>query len=86
MIFGQLWIKKYRVIIDMTNNSLAFWPGHCTYIGATSLLSLPSMPMETAAIKIKENITPQKIIKKGSKEDMIYFLQIQNKLFSKKRR
>ena len=79
-------MKKHGVIIDMTNNFLAFWPGHCTHIGATSLLSPPSLPTETAAVTIEEDITPQKMIKRGSKEDMTDFLQTPNKLFSKKRR
>ena len=86
MIFGQPWIKKHGVIIDMTNDSLAFWPGHYTHIGATSLLSPPSLPTETAAVTIEEDITPRKMIKKGSKEDMTDFLQTPNKLSSKKRR
>ena len=86
IILGRPWTKKHEVIIDMTNNSLAFWPGHCTYIGATSLLSPSSLPTKTATITIEEDITPQKIIKKGLKEDMTDFLQTPNKLSSKKRR
>ena len=86
MILGRPWMKKHGVIIDMTNNSLAFWPGHCTHIGATSLLSPPSLPMETAAVSIEKNIKSQKMITKGSKEDMTDFLQMPNKLSSKKRR
>ena len=74
MILGQPWMKKHGVIIDMTNNSLAFWPGHYTHIRATSLLSPPSLPTETAAVTIEEDITPQKMIKRGSKEDMTDFL------------
>ena len=79
-------MKKHRVIIDMTNNSLAFWPSHCIHIEATSLLSPPNLPIETAAVTIKEDITSQKIIKRDSKENMIDFLQTPNKLSSKKRR
>ena len=79
-------MKKHRVIIDMMNNFLAFWPGHCTLIGATFLLSPPSLPTETAVVTIKEDITPQKKIKRSSKKDMTNFLQTPNKLFSKKRR
>ena len=86
MILGRPWMKKHGVIIDMTNNSLAFWPGHCTHIGATSLLSPLSLPTETAAVMIEEDITPRKMIKRGSKEDMTDFLQIPNKSSSKKRR
>ena len=86
MILGRPWMKKHGVIIDMTNNSLAFWPGHCTHIGATSLLSPPSLPTETAAVRIEEDITPRKMIKRGSKEDITDFLQTPNKLSSKKKR
>ena len=86
MILGQPWMKKHGVIIDMTNNSLAFWPGHCTHIGATSPLSPPSLSTETAAVRIEEDITARKMIKRGSKEDMTDFLQTPNKLSSKKRR
>ena len=88
MIFSRPWMKKHGVIIDMTNNSLAFWPGHCTYIEATSptTLSQPRLPMETAAVRIEKVVTPRKIIKKGSKKDITDFLQTPNKLSSKKRR
>ena len=79
-------MKKHGVIIDMRNDSLAFWPGHYTYIGATSVLSPFSLPTETAAVMIEEDITPQKMIKRGSKKDITDFLQTLNKLSSKKKR
>ena len=60
MILGQPWMNNHGVIIDMTNDSLAFWPGHCTHIRATSQLSPPSLSMETAAIRIEEDIIPRK--------------------------
>ncbi len=76
MILGRPWMKRHGVIIDITNNSLAFWPGHYTHIGATSstTLSLPSSPTETVVIRIEKAITPQKMIKRGPKEDMTNFL------------
>ena len=86
MILGRPWMKKHGVIIDMTNNSLAFWPGHCTHIRATSPLSPLSLSTKTAAVRIEEDITARKMIKRGSKEDMTDFLQTPNKLSSKKRR
>ena len=88
MILGQSWMKKYEVIIDMTNNFLAFWPGHYTHIGVTfsNTLSQPRSPVETAVMRIKKGITPQKMIKRGSKKDLTDFLQTSNKLSSKKRR
>ncbi len=69
-------MKKHGVIIDITNDSLAFWPGHCTHIGATSLtiLSPPSSPIKRAVIRIEEAITPRKMVKKSLKKDMTDFL------------
>ncbi len=77
-------MKKHGVIIDMTNDSLAFWPGYCIHIKATSLttLSPPSLLTETAVVRIEEAITPRKMIKRGSKEDMTDFLQTPDKLSS----
>ena len=88
IILGQPWIKKLRVIIDITNNFLAFWPSHRTHIRATSLNILCQfrLPAKTAVIRIEKDITPQKIIKRGSKKDMNDFLEMSNKLFSKKKR
>ncbi len=42
--------------------------------------------MEIAVVRIEEAITPQKMIKKVSKEDMTDFLQTPDKLSSKKKR
>ena len=88
MILGQPRIKKHGVIIDMINNSLVFWLGYYIYIGATfsTTLSQPKLPTETAVVRIKKDITLQKIINRGLKEDIINFLQMPNKLSSKKRR
>ena len=70
----------------MTNNFLAFWPGHCIYIKATFPLSPSNLPIKITAVRIEEDITPQEMIKNGSNEDMTDFLQIPNKSSSKKRR
>lgn len=88
IIFGQPQMKKYGVVIDIENNSLAFWHSHYIYIEATSpiTLSLPSLPTEIIAVKIEEAITSQLIMKKCSKEDIIDFLQMPDKLSSKKMR
>ena len=86
MILGQSWIKKHKVIIDMTNKSLIFWPDHYIYIRATFLLSPLSLPIEIVAIKIEEDITPQKMTKKGLKKNIPDFLQTPNKLSSKKKK
>lgn len=81
-------MKKHRVVINMTNNFLAFWSDHCIHIGAISsaIPSISGLPIEIAAVRIEKNITPQKSIKKGIKQDIKDFLQIPNKLNCKKRR
>ena len=67
-------MKKYKVIIDITNNFLAFWLGHYIYIRATFFLSSPSLLTKIAVVKIEKNITPSKIIKRGLKKNMTNFL------------
>ena len=88
MIFSQSWMKKQGIIIDMTNDSLAFWPGYCIQIGATSFTTLSQLRLSTAipVVRIEKDITSQKMIKKGSKKNMTDFLQTSNKLSSKKKR
>lgn len=81
-------MKKHGVIINMTIDFLVFWLGHYIYIEAISptILSQPRLPTEIAAVKVEKVVTPRKIIKKSSKEDIINFLQMPNKLSSKKRK
>ena len=52
-------MKKHGVIIDITNDFLAFWPGHCIHIGAISpnTLSQLRLPTEIAVIRIEKDIT-----------------------------
>ena len=50
-------MKKYEVIINMTNNFLVFWPSHYIHIGAIFLLSPPNLLTETITIRIKKDIT-----------------------------
>lgn len=59
----------------MTNNFLAFWPGHYIYI-EVSLLFISNqltLPMKIAIIKIEKDITPLKIIKKSQKKREQFF-------------
>ena len=75
MILGQPWIKKHEIIIDMINNFLAFWPSYYIHIEAISptTLSQLRLPTRKAVVRIDKDIISLKIIKKGSKEDMIDF-------------
>ena len=75
MIFGQPRMKKHGVIIDITNNSLVFWPSYYTQIRATpsTILSQSRLPVKTAVIKIEKDITFQKMIKKAQKKTQPIF-------------
>ena len=56
MIFSKSWIKKHKVIIDITNNFLIFWPNYYIYIRASfsTTLSQPIFPIKTTIVKIKK--------------------------------
>lgn len=81
-------MKKYEIIINMKNNSVAFWHDHYIYIRVASLTILNQLRLliEIIAVRIWKNITPQKIEKTGLIVDMNDFLQTINKLFSKNKR
>lgn len=55
IIFGQLWIKKYGIIMNIINNFSTFWPSYHTYIRAIfpTILSQFQPPMEKVAIRVK---------------------------------
>lgn len=59
IIIGWPWIKEHEVIINKTNNFLAFWLGHCIHIGAVSptTLSQPRSATEIAVFKVKKIVT-----------------------------
>lgn len=88
MIFNQISIKKYGAIINIINNSLVLWPGYCIYMRVFPIiiLNLLILPLETIAVRIENNIIYQKIVKKSLIKDITNFLQVSNKLSSKKRR
>lgn len=69
MIFNQTYIKKYGVIMDIINNSIALWLNYCVNIRSISAIisSQFSLPMQTATVIIKKDITSQKMIKRHSK-------------------
>ena len=73
-------------MIDMINNFLAFWLNYCIYIKTIFPLNPVSLSTKIVAIKIKENIISQKIIKKSLKKNITDFLQIPNKLSSQKKK
>lgn len=58
MILGKSLIKKYGIMIDLTNNFLAFWSSFYTHIRATSVIIqiLFKLFTKIATIKI-ENLS-----------------------------
>ncbi|MCJ1267742.1 hypothetical protein MMC22_007628, partial [Lobaria immixta] len=38
LILGKLWMQKHGVILDMSCDKLAFWPGHCQHPVSLSLV------------------------------------------------
>lgn len=68
MIFDQLGIKKHRIIIDMTNNFLVFWPDYYIYIRAISLIILCSLSLPTKIAVDKRSSHTLKANKKSSKK------------------
>ena len=49
-------MKKHEIIVDITNNFLVFWPGHCIYIRATFLLNPFCLLTKIVAVKIEKDI------------------------------
>ena len=46
-------MKKHGIIIDITNNAIAFWIGHCIYTRASLsiILNQATLPTEVTLIK-----------------------------------
>ena len=40
LILGKPWMRKHEVVLDMSCDKLAFWPGHCQHSGAP--IALPA--------------------------------------------
>lgn len=86
MILGWLWMKNHGVIIDMTNNAWVFKFSYWIYVDVSfsNILSQPILPSKIAVIRLDKDINPPKSIKRGLTEDITDFLQMANKLLSKK--
>lgn len=79
IIFAQLWIKKHKVNIDIKNNFLALWTGYYTQIRTRfyTILSIFRLIIKIIVVRIKENITSHKIIKKAQEKISIIFYKHQ---------
>lgn len=82
MNFNQSWMKKYRIIINMTNNAITFWFGHYTHTKAFFLITLDQAIslIEIMLLKTTQDIISNKIIKRGFYETVNTFLKIPDKI------
>ena len=87
MILGRPWMKKHGILLDMINDSITFSPGYCTHLGAP-LFPIPPKPEGTETIPEarQQDIFPNRILKRGSDENLDDFLRIPQKISNKKRR
>lgn len=87
MIFGRSWIKKHKVLLDMINTSITFFPGYYTHLGASLfLILLKSKGTKSISETKHEDMISNYISKKGSNESFDNFLGKTQKLLNKKRR
>ena len=87
MILGRPWMKKHGILLDMINDSITFSPGYCTHLGAP-LFPIPPKPEGTETIPEarQQDIFPNRILKRGSDENLDDFLRTPQKISNKKRR
>lgn len=66
IILSQLWIKKYKIIIYMINDTIVFWLGYYIYIKAFLSIILDELIslMEITLANTIQDIIPNKRIKK----------------------
>lgn len=76
-------MKKYEIIIDMTNDILAFWPSYYTYIRTSLLITLDQtiLSEKSKFVKTQQDIISYKIIKKDTQEDVDNCFKVFNKMF-----
>ena len=79
-------MKKYRVLLDIINNSITFSPEYCMHLGALlSPIPLKSEGTETIPEARQQNISPNRILKKGLDDNLDNFLRTLQKISYKKR-
>ena len=73
IILGKPWMRKHGVILDMRNDRLSFWPGHCqhTKLHATSLYAEEphaALHVEKPRAEKSHASKPMKILKRLTNE------------------
>ncbi len=88
MIPGRPWMKKHGVLLDIINDSITFSPEYSPHLG-TPLFPISFKLIEvtkTIPEAIEEDIVPNRILKRGSAENLDNFLKTTEKISKKKRR
>ena len=64
MILGKPWMRKHRLLLDMKDDKIMFWPEHCTHPGAPGLPTPMKMMRQTtsASNKPEQTRTVQQIL------------------------
>ena len=82
-------MKKHGVLLNMINNSITFSPRFCTHL-RTSLSPISPKPIEEtkeiSETKRQQDITPNRILKRGSIKNLDSFLKTIEKIVKKRRR
>ena len=87
MIFGYPWMTKHRVLLYMINDFITFTPRYCTYFGALLSPITPKLERIKTLPKVNhEDLTPKRILQRGTNENLDDFLSRNIKSSKKKRR
>ena len=85
MILGHSWMKKYGVLLNVIDDCIIFSSRYCIHLGASlSLISPKPEEIETIPEARQQDIFPNRILKKGSDENLNDFLQTLRKISNKK--
>ena len=72
IILGKPWMKKHGVILDMRNDRLSFWPGHCQHTKPHAKPSHAEEPQEELNAEVPHAKKPEGIpqkLKPNAKEN-----------------
>lgn len=87
MIFDSFWMKKHRIIINMTSNILVFWLSYYIYIEVflSIILNHTTLLINIIHIKTTKDFDHNKIMKRGFNKIIEDFHKISDKVFKSKR-
>ena len=85
MILGHPWMKKHGILLNMINNSITFFPGYYTHLGAPLFPISPKLEgIERIPKARQQDIFPNRILKRGSDENLDNLLRTSAKISIRK--